>query len=143
MTDNILQEWTLEAQNGGNIQLNFIGFDLENHPSCSYDYVEVSYGSYSERFCGGENGGYLPGPFTTCGGSSITIRFHSDGGVTRPGFRAEWEELATSTPCLPSIVSHADYPNSNYPNNADEVTNSYHQILSLRLRLTIYCRNGH
>ena len=112
MTDNILQEWTLTSENGGNIQLTFVSFDVEYESSCGYDYVEVMYGDYSERFCGGENGAF-------CGGSSITIKFHSDGGVAGAGFRAEWEELSTSTPC--PIVSHAYYPNSNYPDNVDQV----------------------
>ena len=123
MTDNILQEWILTSENGGKIQLTFVSFDLEYHSSCNRDYVEVSYGSYSERFCGDT----VPEVITSCG-SSMVIKFHSDRYTTGAGFRAEWEELATSTPC--SIVSHADYPNSNYPYNADEVTYSYHQILS-------------
>ena len=116
MTDNILQEWTLEAQNGGNIQLTFVSFDVEYHPSCAYDYVEVMYGDYSEKFCGGENGDYLPGPFTSCG-SSMVIKFHSDSSVTGAGFRAEWEELTTTTPCS----SNRDYPNSDTPDNLDQV----------------------
>ena len=58
-------------RDGGNIQLTFVSFDVEYESSCGYDYVEVSYGDYSERFCGGENEDYLPGPFTSCG-SSIT-----------------------------------------------------------------------
>ena len=116
-----MQEWRLTSENGGNIQLTFVSFDLEDQPSCAYDWVEVLYGVYSEKLCGGENGDYLPGPFTSCG-SSMVIKFHSDGGVTAAGFRAEWEELSTSTPCPNSIVSHEDYPNSNYPNNTDEVT---------------------
>ena len=124
-----MQEWTLEAKNGGNIQLTFVSFDLLE--SCEYedtfpynyvctcvdDYVEVFYGSYSEKFCGDK----LPRTITSCG-SSMVIKFHSDSSVTGAGFRAEWEELSTSTPCPNSIVSHEDYPNSNYPNNTDEVT---------------------
>ena len=106
-----MQEWTLQSENGGNIQLTFVSFDLEYHSSCSYDYVEVLYGDYSEKFCGGENGAF-------CGGSSMVIKFHSDGSRTGAGFRAEWEELATPCP----IVSHAYYPNSNYPDNVDQVT---------------------
>ena len=114
----------MTSENGGNIQLTFRSFNVEYHPSCAYDWVEVLYGVYSEKLCGGENGDYLPGPF--CGGR-ITIKFHSDGGVAGAGFRAEWEELAT--PCIYSIVSHADYPNSNYPKYADEVT--YNTIITI------------
>ena len=94
---------------------------MEYESSCNYDYVEVVYGEYSEKFCGGENGDYLPGPFTSCG-SSMVVKFHSDNIVTGIGFRAVWEELTTTTPCLPSIVSHEGYPYINYPNNVDEVS---------------------
>ena len=121
MTGNILQEWTLQSENGGNIQLTFVSFDVEYHSSCAYDYIEVMYGDYSERFCGGENGDYLPGPFTSCG-SSMVIKFHSDSSATRTGFRADWEKISTATPCSTiRILSHADYPNSNYPDNLDQV----------------------
>ena len=151
MTDNILQEWTLTSENGGNIQLTFRSFDLEgcsyyyydystyeyeylDECTCIYDYVEVFYGSYNEKFCGDT----VPEVITSCG-SSITIKFHSDGYVTRTGFRAEWEELSTSTPCSATttttpppcvpptcdaancLMSHADHSCSNYPNNADQV----------------------
>ena len=137
MTDNILQEWTLTSENGGNILLTFLSFAIEDDFSCAYDWVAVTYGDYSERFCGGENGDFLPGPITSCG-SSMVIRFHSDSDTSHngTGFRAVWEELSTSTPCcVPStcdaancLMSHADHPCSNYPDNADEVTQHNHNF---------------
>ena len=113
-----MQEWTLTSENGGNILLTFLSFDIEDAFSCNFDWVEVTYGDYSERFCGND----LPGPFTSCG-SSITVRFHSDGSDTGAGFRAEWEELPTTPICNAAncLTYPADYPCS-YPNNADEVT---------------------
>ena len=92
-----MQEWTLEADNGGNIQFTFVSFDVEYTDGCSKDYVEVIYGDISEIL---QCGDYDPrGPFTSCGGHNMVIRFHSDDSDTRPGFHAEWEELSTSTPC--------------------------------------------
>ena len=127
LIDNILQEWALTPENGGNIQVRFVDFDLQDK-SCEendyfpydyvctcVDYVEVFYGSYSEKFCGDK----VPRTITSCG-SSMVIKFHSDGGGTAAGFRAEWEELLT--PCPTIIVSHEGFPNSNYPNNAAKVT---------------------
>ena len=116
---DILQVWTLTSENGGNILLTFQSFDVQCQSCCGNDYMEVLYGHYRERLCGGEN---LPGPFTSCGGSNITIKFHSDGGVTGAGFKAVWEELSTSTPCPTTIVSHDDHPNTNYPTNVNKVT---------------------
>ena len=130
----VLQEWTLQSENGGNILLTFVSFDL---PECDYDfddytnqfedkctcddYVEVSYGTYSERFCGDT----VPDYITSCG-SSMVIKFHSDRYSTGywntgTGFRAEWEELTTSTPCS----TNRDYPNGSTADNLDQVEASF------------------
>ena len=103
--------------------LTFESFDVEYDSNCRSDWVEVAYGEFSERLCGGENGDYLPGPFTSCEGSSMVVKFHSNWGITGTGFRAVWEELTTATPCPAggSIQSHADVWNIDYPNNVDQV----------------------
>ena len=117
----MLQEWTLTSENGGNIQLTFVSFDVGYTGSCtgyvgSYtDYVEVSYGSYSEKLCGDE----VPETITSCG--SMVIKFHSDSYTTAAGFRAEWEELTPTCDAANCLTYPANYP-CNYPNNADEVT---------------------
>ena len=67
--------------------LTFETFDLESG-GCQYDYVEVSYDSYSQRYCGST----IPGPFTSTG-SSMVVRFHSNGSQTRTGFSAAWTEV--------------------------------------------------
>ena len=68
--------------------LTFDSFDLEYGSSCGYDYVEVSYDSYSQRYCGTS----IPGPFTSTG-SSMVVRFHSNWISTRTGFTAVWTEV--------------------------------------------------
>ena len=35
------EEWTLEGPDGHIIQLTFESFDIEDHSSCGYDWVEV------------------------------------------------------------------------------------------------------
>ena len=75
----------MEAPMGYVLQLSFSSFDVEYHSRCGYDWVEVSYGSYSEKFCGRSN----PGPVTSTG-PTMTVRMHTDYSVTRTGFRAEW-----------------------------------------------------
>ena len=80
-----MQEWPLEVPVGKKVQLTFQSFDIEDHASCIYDYVEVSYGSYSERFCGTS----IPGPFTSTG-RTLTVRIHTDGTVVGRGFSAVW-----------------------------------------------------
>ena len=68
----------------------FESFDIEAHPSCSYDWVEVSYGSYSEKFCGST----IPEPFTSTG-QTMTVRFQTDGSVVGLGFSAVWREVVS------------------------------------------------
>ena len=93
--------------------LTFDSFDTE---SCC-DYVEVSYGSQSEKLCGD----IVPETITSCGGRSMVIKFHSNSRTTGAGFRAEWEELSTSTPCS----TNRDYPNSGILANLDQVESTF------------------
>ena len=79
------------------IQLSFSSFDVEYHSRCGYDWVEVSYGSYSEKFCGRSN----PGPVTSTG-PTMTVRMHTDGSATRSGFMAVW--TTTRTPGTSKIT---------------------------------------
>ena len=83
-----LQEWQLRGSNGGDIRLTFQAFNLEYCANdCCYDYIEISYESFSQRYCGTS----VPGPFTSS--STITVRFRTDGSVTKSGFSATWTEL--------------------------------------------------
>ena len=88
----LVQEWQLEVQNGY-IQLVFVSFDIEGHSSCGYDWVEVSYGSYTEKFCGSS----IPGPFTSIG-PTMTVKMHTDRSETRTGFRALWWDSSLELP---------------------------------------------
>ena len=68
--------------------ITFDSFDTEAGASCQYDWVEVSYDSFSQRYCGSS----IPGPFTSTG-TSMVVKFHSDGSNTRTGFSAVWTEV--------------------------------------------------
>ena len=68
----------------------------EGNTEC-YDYVEVSFGSYNEKFCGSE----VPGPITSTD-NTMTVKFHSDGQRNEQGpssikFSATWEAVPTSS----------------------------------------------
>ena len=98
------------------MKLTFTDFSLEPH-ACDYaiyaypeyfdedycdtsnsecrDYVEVSFGSYNEKFCGSE----VPGPITSTD-NTMTVKFHSDGqrndrGPSSIKFSAIWEAVPT------------------------------------------------
>ena len=110
----MVQEWELGVPNGY-MQLVFVSVHTDSCAiwsntipyffcNCS-DWVEVSYGNYSEKFC--SNGG---GKITTNGNSDyddshstiptfsstepITVRMHTDGVGGSKGFRAFWMDTS-------------------------------------------------
>ena len=99
----ISKEWPLEAAEGRRIQLTFTSFNIEYHSRCNYDYVEVSSGTFKEKYCGpNPNGFYYNGngdnigtsipPFTS-DGKTMKVRFRTDSHVTGNGFKANWIEV--------------------------------------------------
>ena len=100
----ISKEWPLEAAEGRRIQLTFTSFNIEYHSRCNYDYVEVSSGTFKEKYCGPNPNGFyyngngdnigtsLPGPFTS-DGKTMKVRFRTDAYVTGTGFKADWNEV--------------------------------------------------
>ena len=82
----------MEVPDGYVIQLAFTSFDIEDDSTYCYDWVEVSYESYNEIFCGSSNPGQL-----TSSGPTMTVRMHTDSSVTRPGFRAVWTPRTAPT----------------------------------------------
>ena len=83
----------MTAQPGYLVQLTFETFDLEPSAYCRYDFVEVSYGPISTKFCGGS----IPGPFESTG-TTMTVRIKTDSSVTGQGFKAEWTSILDQ-PC--------------------------------------------
>ena len=112
-----VQEWTLSATQAGYVvQLTFETFGLEDSANCEYDFVEVSYDSYSEKFCGVS----IPGPIVSTG-TTMTVRLQTDFSETGQGFKAEWTSIRTTTTSTPGpLLSHPSYPD-NYENNYEKV----------------------
>ena len=73
----------IKSNNNQSIQLTFDSFNLEDIYGRCGDYVEISNGSFTEKFCSGP----LPGPITSFTGE-MTIKFNSDSYETRTGFFA-------------------------------------------------------
>lgn len=85
------------------VELSFIEFDVEDDPSCEKDYVQFFDGQSPDssllyrdngkqgRFCGSS----LP-PVTVSSGRTLTVTFHSNGGVNankNTGFLADWTAI--------------------------------------------------
>ena len=63
------------------VKLSFVTFFLENHPTCAYDWVEVS----KKKYCGS----IKPDPIISSE-TQMTVTFNSDGSEKRDGFIAYW-----------------------------------------------------
>jgi len=89
--NNIDCYYTITAAEGMVIQLVMEAFELESHPSCNYDYLELSdnSGYSSGRLCGDEVEGYTH----VSGGNSVTVVFHTDYSVTLGGFSLHYEAV--------------------------------------------------
>ena len=46
--DNRDETIPIRTADGSKIELEFVDFDIENHPTCSYDYVEGKAGNMSD-----------------------------------------------------------------------------------------------
>ena len=74
---------------GQKVLLTFESFELETHSSCGYDYVQVSFGSSKQKYCGATK----PGPITSTT-NKMTVTFHSDYSENYKGFSAVWKAVA-------------------------------------------------
>ncbi|GFS18555.1 suppressor of tumorigenicity 14 protein homolog [Elysia marginata] len=94
-TSNTICIWIIEGGKGKNISFHFVRLDIEDHPSCIYDFLEVyeikSTHAHIEnkkllgRFCGST----LPGNITSAG-ERLEVKFSSDRMVTGKGFEIEF-----------------------------------------------------
>ncbi|KAG7279659.1 hypothetical protein CRUP_025762 [Coryphaenoides rupestris] len=97
--DNRECVWYITVAPGNSITINIHEFDVESHPDCSFDVLEVS-----------------------STGNAVTVRFKSDEFVSGRGFNASWAETAGG--CGGPVtapygeIHSPSYP-GNYPEHAD------------------------
>lgn len=83
---------TISPLGAATVDLNFVLFDIEPGQSgnCNYDYLEVYDGpTASSPFIGAYCNDNPPTTLSSTGGS-ITLVFHSDGGLQLEGFQIDW-----------------------------------------------------
>ncbi|CAH0396981.1 unnamed protein product [Chilo suppressalis] len=92
--------WMLVAPEGMHIKLSWNKFEIENHLTCSSDYVElleIDVSNHNEslgKFCGAS---YPPSLTTTT--NRLMIRFLSDGSIRSTGFSLSYTFLDDKTHC--------------------------------------------
>ena len=80
----------ISAKNGHVIRLEFKSFEVEDHPQCQHDYVEVRDGSTMTskplaKFCGAE----VPS-IVESSSSRLLVRFETDNKTVQTGFKAHY-----------------------------------------------------
>ncbi|KAL5282994.1 BMP1.2 family protein [Megaselia abdita] len=92
--------WKITVPEGFQVALKFQSFEVENHDTCVYDYVEVRDGSNKDSPIIGVFCGYKSPPQMKSSGKTMFIKFVSDSSVQKAGFSAvfmkEVDECETS-----------------------------------------------
>ncbi|KAK2886327.1 cubilin [Channa argus] len=124
----------LKASQNNSISFFFNNFDLESHPNCGFDYLEIRNGSTESspligKFCGST----LPSPIFPKS-NQLYLRFKSDFSNARDGFDATW----TSSPhgCGGTLYGdHGSFSSPNYPGTYANNTHCEWGILAPRGRV--------
>ena len=102
--------WKISVPEGYQVALKFQSFEIENHDSCVYDYLEVRDGPDSASPLVGTFCGYKMPEDVRSNGSALYVKFVSDGSVQKAGFAAsfmkEYDECATSAHAHTSADMH-------------------------------------
>ncbi|XP_070137463.1 protein tolkin isoform X1 [Drosophila bipectinata] len=80
--------WKITVPKGYQVALKFQSFEVENHDSCVYDYVEIRDGPAQDAPLIGVFCGYKPPPNMKSSGNSMYVKFVSDTSVQKAGFSA-------------------------------------------------------
>lgn len=85
--------YTVENDNGGKIQLDWIDFNLEGSAKRCYDHVEVFDGSLNgNQLLNSTCGNQLPSRVIS-NNSTMVIAFYSDLSINYKGFKAHYEAI--------------------------------------------------
>ncbi|XP_046880031.1 cubilin [Hypomesus transpacificus] len=115
--------WYISTTPGSSVTLTIYEFDVEYHPNCNYDVLEVYGGPDMSAPRLAQLCTTTSTPLQVSStGNLITVRFKSDDYVSGRGFNASWAELqggCGGPVTAPYGEIHSpSYPN-NYPNNVD------------------------
>jgi PKD repeat protein len=104
------------------LRVTFLEFDVEDHFSCSYDFLRIYNGPTTSSplfgtFCGRN----LPGPFeSTAADGSLTFMFRSDGSVVGAGWMAYVECIARGGEPVTILTVEENKLLNIYPNPAKD-----------------------
>jgi len=95
----------------GKITMSFLFIDIESHPTCQYDYLEVYHGENFDSLIGRYCGMTLPPIMTSSDPTgSFTLLWSSDFSVTNPGFIIEIKNTGFPLPIV--LENFIGYPSN-------------------------------
>ncbi|XP_040577951.1 cubilin [Lepeophtheirus salmonis] len=101
--------WTIFANPSKRVQFHFATIEIERHPNCSFDYVQIRDGMeltinshILAKYCNSTS----PPPITSSG-STVSIDFVSDYGSNDRGFHITWSEVPGIPGCGGIFTSDA------------------------------------
>ncbi|XP_053384013.1 cubilin-like isoform X1 [Mercenaria mercenaria] len=107
--------WIITVVPNRVIQLKFQMFDLEEHSTCNYDYLDIYDGrSLASPLIGRYCGDAIPSEQIRSTSNTMTINFITDSSVTRAGFRAAYNTTYVCGGVLTSrqgILESPGFPN--------------------------------
>ena len=81
--------WTINVPHGNTIKLRFLEFQLEDHPSCFRDSLEIYSGLETRKFLGRYCGERFPA-FVESSSNVMVITFESNDKITGLGFKLHY-----------------------------------------------------
>uniref|UniRef100_A0A8C1I6Q0 Cubilin (intrinsic factor-cobalamin receptor) n=1 Tax=Cyprinus carpio TaxID=7962 RepID=A0A8C1I6Q0_CYPCA len=119
---NIDCVWIITVPNGEAVQLDFEDdFYIEAHTGCMYDYIEIRDGPTSDAALMGRLCGNTRPSTQHSSGTTMYIRFRTDGSITHIGFKAKYSIATCGGTYIgqSGIIRSPGYPDSNYPDNSN------------------------
>lgn len=96
-------EYSVPIPPGGPMEIYFVDFDVEFHPSCSYDFVKIG---NDQNYTFGKYCGRRTGQTVVVYGNFALVTFHSDFVVKKRGFFFRFKTVLAVPPkiSLPAVV---------------------------------------
>ncbi|XP_052071922.1 tolloid-like protein 2 isoform X1 [Mytilus californianus] len=115
--------WYFRTTQGHRIKLEFNQFEIEPHPECNYDHIEIFDGDSSNaRSLGKYCGSKTPRPILSSGNTMFML-FYSDASVQRKGFLAQYSSVCgcrlIAKDTQQYLYSHAKFGDQNYDNKME------------------------
>ncbi|CAG2112441.1 unnamed protein product, partial [Medioppia subpectinata] len=141
--------WLVRVPLGKRIQFHFATLQIERHPDCSFDYVEVFDGQRDVDVVLGKYCNSTTPPPLISSGPFALIHFHSDDSMSDNGFHITYSSVPGIPGCGGTLTSEKGSFNS--PNFPDKYENNVicdwiiriHPLERIEIRFTLFDLENH